>query len=334
MAKLVGTASRPMAQLTMPSDRHTKIRAFSAESRKSGATVQRRRLLAFFVSVAALSVFERSPRALGTHRVTIAPSSAPPVVAIPAGNFVMGSDEAERQYAYDLDAMAYGSPITREQRWYGSELSRHQHWTAAFEIARTPVTNAQYAIFVKATGYAPPDVDKNTWQKYGFIHPYERTRKFVWRDGKPPKNRENHPVVLVSWEDAAAYCQWISDATGRRWRLPTEAEWEKAARGTDGRYFPWGMTWDPFRLDSADRGSFDTAPVGKHLSGASPFGVMDTAGSVYQWTSTSAGAGRFFVKGGSWDDKGCGVCRPAARSSRPGFVKHIIVGFRVLREPQ
>jgi formylglycine-generating enzyme required for sulfatase activity len=72
--------------------------------------------------------------------------------------------------------------------------------------------------------------------------------------------------------------------------------------------------------------------VGRFAAGASPYGVLDAAGQVFEWTATADGAERFVVKGGSWDDKGCGVCRPAARHSRPQSLKHILIGFRVVRE--
>ena len=139
-------------------------------------------------------------------------------------------------------------------------------------------------------------------------------------------------MVLVSHADARAYAIWLSTFTGQRWRLPTEAEWEKAARGTDGRRFPWGNKFDPTRANSADKGPFDTVPVGTFPKGASPFGLLDPAGQVFEWTATAARKGRFIVKGGSWDDKGCGICRPAARHTRPEDLKHILVGFRLVRE--
>ena len=162
------------------------------------------------------------------------------------------------------------------------------------------------------------------------IHPYPRTRRHAWRDGRLPKGRADHPVVMVSHADARAYAKWLSSETGRAWRLPTEVEWEKAARGTDGRHFPWGNTYNPTRLNSHDAGPFDTMPVGRFPNGASPFGLMDAAGQVFEWTSTRAGKARHRVKGGSWDDSGCGVCRPAAGHSRPDHLKHILVGFRLV----
>ncbi|WP_275099159.1 formylglycine-generating enzyme family protein [Sedimenticola hydrogenitrophicus] len=256
----------------------------------------------------------------------------PDLVEIPAGLFIAGSDIEERETAYRLDTAAYGSPVTREQHWYDTEPPRQQARTAAYAITRTPITHRQYAAFISATGYPLPGVDRATWSTYGVIHPYERTWRFAWIEGHPPAGREQHPVVLVSQADAKAYAAWLSERTGRVWRLPTEREWEKAARGSDGRYFPWGREFDPARLNSGDAGPFDTTPVGRYETGASPYGVFDVAGQVFEWTGTAADPERIIVKGGSWDDRGCGVCRPAARHGRPAGMKHIIIGFRLVRE--
>lgn len=180
--------------------------------------------------------------------------------------------------------------------------------------------------------YPAPDVDQATWTGYRLIHPFSRTRRHAWHDNQPPPGREDHPVVLVSHGDAVAYAAWLSRKTGAVWRLPTELEWERAARGDDGRTFPWGNDFDSTQLNSHDRGPFDTMPVGRFPAGASPFGLLDAAGQVFEWTSTSETPDRYIVKGGSWDDKGCGVCRPAARHARLAEMKHILIGFRLVRE--
>jgi formylglycine-generating enzyme required for sulfatase activity len=257
---------------------------------------------------------------------------APALTRVPEGAFIAGSDAAEREAAYRLDEAAYGHSVTRRQGWYERERTRGEARAAAFDITVTPITNAQYAAFVAATGHGAPDVDADTWKGYRLIHPFSRTRPFAWAGGAPPTGREDHPVVLVSHADATAYAGWLSRVTGRRWRLPSELEWEKAARGTDGRRFPWGDEFEPRRLNSHDAGPFSTTPVGAHPSGVSPFGLLDAAGQVFEWTATAAGEGRYIVKGGSWDDQGCGVCRPAARHSRPSGLKHILIGFRLVAE--
>jgi formylglycine-generating enzyme required for sulfatase activity len=294
------------------------------ESRLCKQRVERRRnrLLSFFLGLLLLVVLTGSQGA----------DDLPTLVSVAAGSFVAGSDAGERELAYRLDESAYGSPITRQQGWYERERSRQQAETGAYAIMVTPITNRQYAAFVTSTGYPVPDVDRAVWESYGLLHPYARTRRYAWVAGRPPSGREGHPLVLVSHADARAYARWLSARTGQTWRLPTELEWEKAARGVDGRYFPWGSAFDATRLNSADAGPLDTVAVASYPLGASPFGLLDAAGQVYEWTATSAGVGQTIVKGGSWDDKGCGVCRPAARHGRPATLKHILIGFRLVRE--
>ena len=268
----------------------------------------------------------------GARAASQSDSVLPAVIEIPAGPFIMGSNAAERETGYKLDEAAYGHNRTRLWGWYDAERPAGPAETGRYAITAAPITNRQYAAFIEATGRAAPDVGPDTWEAYKLVHPYERTRRHAWQDGRPPPGREDHPVVLVSYADALAYVAWLSEVTGRTWRLPTEAEWEKAARGTDGRRFPWGNFWNPSVLNSHDAGPFDTLPVGSFPAGVSPFGLLDAAGQVFEWTSTSAGPGRRMVKGGSWDDKGCGVCRPAAHHGRPEGLKHILIGFRAVSD--
>ena len=257
----------------------------------------------------------------------------PETIAIAPGPFIVGSDRAEREAAYQLDEAAYGHSITRKNAWYEDEPPRQTREIAGYLITRTPITNAQYAAFVAAAGHPHPDVSPSVWRSYRLIHPWERTRRHAWAGGRIPQGRADHPVVLVEWHHAVAYADWFSRRTSAHWRLPTEEEWEKAARGTGGNRFPWGNAFDPARLNSHDQGPFDTLPVGQFPAGASPFGLDDAAGQVFEWTATTTASGQIIVKGGSWDDKGCGVCRPAARHTRPKHLRHILVGFRLVREP-
>ena len=245
---------------------------------------------------------------------------------------MMGSEASEREAAYLLDERAYGHDVTRRQGWYEREPVLASAHTGDYAITRTAITNLRYQAFVWDTGYRAPEIDEAAWRTQGLVHPYQRTRRYAWPGSEPPAGREQHPVVLVNHGDAMAYAAWLSERSGRRWRLPTETEWEKAARGVDGRWFPWGREFDAGRLNSHDAGPFDTTPVGRYPDGASPFGLLDVAGQVYEWTATPAGEGRFRVKGGSWDDQGCGVCRPAAGHARPATLKHILIGFRLVRE--
>jgi formylglycine-generating enzyme required for sulfatase activity len=149
--------------------------------------------------------------------------------------------------------------------WMGSddddavddERPRHRVPLPTYYIDKFPVTNVQYRRFLEATRHPDP--------KY-------------WTD--PKFNEPNQPVVGVSWLDAQAYCGWASK------RLPTEAEWEKAARGTDGRKYPWGDKWDPARANSEDGGPGKPTPVGSYPQGVSPYGAHDMAGNVWEWTSS------------------------------------------------
>jgi len=156
------------------------------------------------------------------------------------------------------------------------------------------------------------------------VHPYDaEVTLYLWVNGAPPERLARHPVVLVNAADAEAYCRWRNPAL----RLPTEAEWEKAARGDDGRMFPWGNRWDPSQLNSATRGPGGTTPVDRFPSGASPYGVWDAAGNVFQWTASALADGRRLLKGCAWDDEP-GLCRPAFRHGRPAESRHILIGFR------
>lgn len=150
---------------------------------------------------------------------------------------------------------------------YAQERPQHRLSLDTFQIAKYPVTNGQYARFVAATGHRAP---------------------YPWQDSDLPAWLENHPVVDVTWHDARAYCRWRSQEEGRTYRLPTEAEWEKAARGGDGRIFPWGDEWNPSRCNSSEgRGDWTTTPVGMYPDGGSPHGCQDMAGNVWEWTQSA-----------------------------------------------
>ncbi|MBX2829762.1 MAG: formylglycine-generating enzyme family protein [Rhodospirillales bacterium] len=254
----------------------------------------------------------------------------PTVVEVPTGWFWQGSDSVERKYAYDIDEQVYGHDISRRNRWYDIESDKWRVHLLSYHISETPVTNDQYAVFIKETDYPAPEVGKDEWNRQGLIYNYDTVLPFLWSKGKPPKGRGDHPVVLVSWQDAVAYTEWLSSKTGKQWHLPSELHWEKAVRGPDGLFYPWGNIFDPDRLNSGDRGPFDTMPVRQFEAG--PYGLYDGVGQVFEWTLTSAQAGYRLVKGGSWDDRGCGVCRPAAQHGRPEHLKHILIGFRVMYE--
>lgn len=261
------------------------------------------------------------------------PDITPETILIAEGRAIIGSDQKEREYGYQLDEVAYGHSVTRHSGWYDSEFNRQKIYFDTYSITKNLITNAQYAEFLKDTDHPQPQVDKSEWDNYGLIHPFTRAQPYIWQSNSAPKARAQHPVVMVSFSDAIAYAKWLSQKTEKNWQLPSEHQWEKAVRGTDGRYFPWGNHYDAKKLNSHDQGPFATVPIGQFIKGASPFGLLDGAGQVFEWTSTPAPAqkNRHIVKGGSWDDKGCGVCRAAARHSRPDSIKHILIGFRLVR---
>jgi formylglycine-generating enzyme required for sulfatase activity len=246
-------------------------------------------------------------------------------VFVPAGPFWMGSDDRERSLARSLS-----SPETVAANWFSAELPRRRIELDAFCIDRRLVTQRQYAEFVSRTGYRTPRISHAEYLRQGFLaHDYDSdVVPYLWRGQRPPAGTEDHPVVLVSAPDAEAYCRW-RDSAGH---LPSEAEWEKAVRGVDARIFPWGETWEPGRLTSAARGPRRTTPVSRYPEGASPYGLLDAVGNVFQWTSSQFSDGRRVLKGCAWDDDG-GLCRPAFRHGRPAESRHILIGFRC-REPQ
>lgn len=144
----------------------------------------------------------------------------------------------------------------------GEELPQHELFLPDYYIGLFPIMNEEYAIFLELKK-----------------HPKPRG----WLGTIPPAGKEQHPVVNVSWFDAATYCQWLADYTGRPYRLPTEAEWEKAARGDDGRLYPWGNEWQDNLCNHNNKGTtaFNTFPAG-----VSPYGCHDMLGNVREWTST------------------------------------------------
>jgi formylglycine-generating enzyme required for sulfatase activity len=242
------------------------------------------------------------------------------MVLVPAGPFWSGSDRAERRLAYALSSQA-----VKDAKWFEAELPHHRITLPAFCIDRLLVTQLQYGAFVAATGHQPPGIKKDEYLRQGFlVHDYDReVTRYLWQNGSPPGKMVDHPVVLVSAEDAEAYCRWRRPGL----RLPTEAEWEKAARGDRGWVFPWGNRWDPERLNSAQRGPGSTTPASRYPAGASPYGVFDAVGNVFQWTASALAEGRRVVKGCAWDDD-AGLCRPAFRHGRPAESRHILIGFR------
>jgi formylglycine-generating enzyme required for sulfatase activity len=254
------------------------------------------------------------------------------MVAVPAGDFIMGTDDAD---APDWEKPRHVHPITGD------------YW-----IGRYDVTRAQYKVFCDATGHTVPGVAHFEDQLNG--------------------NTDTHPVVMVSWDDVKSYCAWAGLS------MPTDAEWEKAARGTDGRKYPWGDRWDRTRanyLDASvpgdkimmgngstmdehmaqfggrdleyDDGFPYTSPVGSFPTGVSPNGALDMAGNVFNWVEDwwdeagfpRAKNGDFSApqdgtwrvdRGSSWGNPGVLACRTTMRYGYPPSERNEHLGFRVV----
>jgi toxoflavin biosynthesis protein ToxD len=258
----------------------------------------------------------------------------PTFIPIPSTPFLMGTPERELSGL----AKAYGG--TRES--YREEAPQHTLTLPAFALAQVPVTNALYRLFVAATGTRPP---------------------ITWRGPQPPAALLDHPVVDVSWEDANVFCVWLNKEIAdcrlqiadydapqstiynlqSAIRLPTEAEWERAARGSDGRVFPWGDMWDPAKANTRESGIGGTTPVGAHPRGASQAGCLDLSGNVWEWTASldalypyantdgresPQSPGRRILRGGCYANPH-GFARCACRFRLPPAARNEFLGFRL-----
>ncbi len=267
-------------------------------------------------------------------------------VYIERGRYVAGSDQDERDYAYRIsaEALANSSEETvdvetrlRQQRWFDFEPDQGNRRMAAFCIDRNLVTNQEYQEFVLATGYHQPGITAENYQEQNMlVHSYQALRPYFWQGYQFPAGKATHPVVLVSQKDALAYAAWKSQEDGIDYRLPTADEWEKAARGTDGRYFAWGNDWKSTATNWQKNGPEGTSRIGAYPLSKSPYGVEDMAGNVFEFTSTvyiQDGQERAIMKGCAWDDLP-GFCRTAYRHGRPTTYRHILFGFRLISDPQ
>lgn len=272
-------------------------------------------------------------------------AAAPPVandgygdlVIVPSGAFKMGDN--------------FGDGESRERPVHTVELD-------AFYIGKFEVTNAEWRKFRDDAGYSDPKF----WPR-GYVVPKEQVPYWTQANnhGGGTPDSDNYPVIGVNWDSAVAYCNWVSAKTGKKYRLPTEAEWEKAARGTDQRRYPWGNNIDKTYANYVGTQTFDTVrTVGffdgskrgdlQTHSGASPYGAFDMAGNVMEWCADwysrnyyasspkknpqgpAIGAykvlrgGTFFID--PFDQRSYG--RSAAW---PSLQSHRMIGFRVAREP-
>ena len=255
----------------------------------------------------------------------------PEMARIPVGGFFMGAGE-------------------------GSEDERPVHRVALdeFHISVREVTNEDYARFVRDTSYRAPAIyevplvvahgGRNRARSFRQV-----SASYVWRAGAPPPDRLSHPVTLVRWQDAVAYCEWLGAQVNRQVRLPAEAEWEKAARGGfEGRRYPCSDEIDPsqanFLPDPSVKRLHATKPVGSYPPNA--YGLYDMAGNVWEWVSDwydpgyyaaspprnpqGPSEGRFrLVRGGAWLDADVGLLRCSYRHRVPADTYSYSIGFRI-----
>ena len=210
--------------------------------------------------------------------------------------------------------------------------ARREVMLDAFYMDRVPVTNEQFKLFLDVTGYKPKDPEASRFLNH-------------FREGRVPRGHERHPVVYVSWDDARAYAHWAGK------RLPTEAEWEKAARGTDGRKYPWGRAEPGRTRANYGKTQGGTMSVGSFPEGASSYGIHDLAGNVWEWCEDfddksfyEEGPSRnprntrqperalLVMRGGSWM-YGARSLRTFARTSFEAHYRFAGGGFRCARGP-
>lgn len=255
-------------------------------------------------------------------------------VTIPAGEFLMGSDRNKDKDASD------------------AETPQYRFYLPTYRIARGPVTVAQFAHFMKATNYqTTAEKEGSAWGWNG--KEWTEIKGADWAHPRGPGSdvtaKANHPVTCVSWVDANEFCRWattVLQAAGQTGAicLPTEDEWEKAARGTDGRLYPWGNELPDEQRCNFNMQVGDTTPVGHYPTGTSPCGALDMAGNVWEWTSSlskrypyriddgredPASAGHRVLRGGSFVSFHFNV-RCAHRDGSDPADRYDYIGFRVV----
>lgn len=259
----------------------------------------------------------------GTFDTITSQFRLPFMVQIQGGIFLMGTSDddikhlqlRESDWAYDWS----------DNELFENEQPQHRIQLAAFEIGQFPVTNIEYHLFIRDSGYRLP----RGWIGFRF-----------------PDGMDFHPVVGVSKIDAETYIKWLNDRTKMNYRLPTEAEWERSARGDDNRIYPWGNTFDPWRCNTAESMKKGTTPVGFYSPGGDSFsGIADLVGNVWEWTNSIfkpypyiAADGReekvpkanYVIRGGSWYYTRK-LARCAAREGMKDDHSSPIIGFRLAR---
>jgi len=231
----------------------------------------------------------------------------------------------KRKAPKDMALVPAGEFTMGTDDWWPKSGPAHKKYLPDYYIDLYEVTNIKYKAYVEATGHVLPD----DWVK---------------NNNDIPEGMTDYPVVFVSWKDAHDYCEWAGK------RLPTEYEWEKAARGTDGRVFPWGNEFDKNKGNTPQHGLGKTMKVGSFENGRSPYGLYDMAGNVFEWTANwyraypgnthkdpNEGETYRVVKGGSWYDctyYRCGISAPTYnRIFFHPMTKNFSFGFRCVQDP-
>jgi formylglycine-generating enzyme required for sulfatase activity len=280
------------------------------------------------------------------NRVSIGDAVVEPeMIHIPAGPFLMGTSERQIDW---LTQYSDAAKEWQEKGRFAREQPQHTVTLPDYAIGKYPVTMREYRAFIDAGGYSA----HRYWTTAGWRWREERGRAEpdLWDDEKWTGD-DRLPVVGVSWYEAYAYCRWLSVVTGRDYHLPTEAEWEKAARGTDGQLYPWGELFDSSLCNTRASGLQRTTPVGQYSSalhpelvqgGDSPYGCVDMVGNVSEWTLSEfrpypyrvdderddpAETGERVTRGGSWHSPDLRA-RAAARGMNDPFFTDDDVGFR------
>lgn len=240
------------------------------------------------------------------------------MVLVPAGEFIMGSQDPE------------------SDAW-----PEHRRHVADFSIDVVPVTNAKYLEFVKAGGYGAKEFfgEDGLAEIEGLVDSTGRPGPKHWAGGAPPAGLEGHPVVGVCFFEARAYARWAGK------KLPSEEEWEKAARGPDGRLYPWGPEFDAKLCNTRESGFGGTTRAGRFAAGKSPFGVLDMAGNVLEWTRSffepypgngreNPMFGRMYrvLRGGAWYFNRKSAEAAMRFIMRPGL-RWNYAGFRCAKDP-
>jgi len=247
----------------------------------------------------------------------------PALVRIPAGTYRVGLSQTDLRKLFPLQTKV-------ELELVDEEFQCSTHMLPEFAISKFAITNDQFRQFVEHGGYS----ERAWWEETGWqwlqAHGGEDRRPDHWSDRL--FNAENQPVVGVNFHEANAYCRWLTAtaADGRRFRLPTVAEWQAAARGIDGRLYPWGDEPAIARCNCWHAEDYGlTSPVGVHLDGVTPEGIYDLAGNTAEWAFTNAATVATSVCGGSWFSS---IHRCRATQIRVGDsgLSSTEIGFRVV----